>query len=1229
MLLCALSLSSLSNCVPQSKAQGPVASGHAASASAVDMNLRITWSATQQRYWQIRIAVADSRDAANSALAKSATISQIVNRCESLAAPGSFQYAADGTAVTFTPREPLMGGEFDFRWQSSPATRISVQVHSDAKYTRPPASPSDPAWNRIAAKLITADELVAGEPVSELDDSGQPAQTDNWSITRNSEDRIRIEGLSDAGFTEITGTFSCSVRVNSLTEWASDDLILVYELRQASTGRVVSEKRWPLKLDAGGNSVSVDIDEPSPAVAGVYEIHCRLQKDDDHLLMRLRRRTSLVAAASLPLLVTVPVSKDKDQATAQAWQKIARIRPASDSEWELNQWLPSSSKRLIRRIDPRESSRLERSEHAGQAISVLQPGAEFIASLPSRQASLPHKITIQYPAGKQISLGVEIDSAEDFKQPSRKLLITGDPHLGGNETWRSHTFVHYPSGSEEFIRVSNQSEKLNAEFASITVEAGGARLAADVDKQKPTSRLAALKVSGFAWVQQLTGDLEKTDSLRELNPSTQALHRFVVAAERLLDYAAAAGFNAVVIDSCHGDRAWFDSEHWLANRKANRFAGRHLESLLRTADASSIRVVVGVELSMQLSRIESEMLADKDSTGMLRRCNGSTVRYNPQHALVHQHLSGLLTEIHQAARAHDSYAGLVLNCSQNTHLSPLAPHQLDITTLQSFANSATQVAMTTSQLHAWIQNEGRHPMLNWLRERSRQMYETLTENIDQDVYLQMHGQSVLIDSDAKAKNSITLIDLRRDSSLPLDNETSHSIRSPSQTAKPGRATAVILGERAADAKYAKSFITADAQKDLTDVLVGLDPQVLLIDDTELTLALSPAIQKTLVDFSALPNSPLRGIAGVDAETRTVRVRLGREGLNLALVISNLAPWPSEVEVDLAANLNWTDASRGLGGISEEHSRWRIERGRLSASLRAGETIALAATAPSAEVARLPIRAWSSRVSGGLPAMADIKNQVTAVVERIGILSDPQTYEQLSNGGFEKSGGVGIPGWMHTQYPPTAVRIDDAQAIAGSRSVVLTNSQGTSSRAWLVSETIAPPVTGRLAVSLATRAESASGDAKHHLRVSIEGIRGGQPFRQSAELEIPRDGQWQPRKIVLEARGLDPANVDAIRLTIDSLSSGRVWIDEIHLHDWFPTTSERGELQAAAFLAVQGLQRGNVTPAARLLRNYWAQYLIDQKELKHPDPVMQTTEQQEEPVGMAERIKSWLPRPLRF
>ena len=118
-------------------------------------------------------------------------------------------------------------------------------------------------------------------------------------------------------------------------------------------------------------------------------------------------------------------------------------------------------------------------------------------------------------------------------------------------------------------------------------------------------------------------------------------------------------------------------------------------------------------------------------------------------------------------------------------------------------------------------------------------------------------------------------------------------------------------------------------------------------------------------------------------------------------------------------------------------------------------------------------------------------------------------------------------------------------------------------------------------------------------------------------------------MVLEADGIEQKAVQSVRLTIDSLSGGRVWIDDVQLHDQFPTAKERAVLQSQAFLAVQGLQRGNLTPSARLLNNYWARHLLTLGPSKKPKPVIDAVEHTDETPGVAERIRSWLPQPLRF
>ena len=125
-------------------------------------------------------------------------------------------------------------------------------------------------------------------------------------------------------------------------------------------------------------------------------------------------------------------------------------------------------------------------------------------------------------------------------------------------------------------------------------------------------------------------------------------------------------------------------------------------------------------------------------------------------------------------------------------------------------------------------------------------------------------------------------------------------------------------------------------------------------------------------------------------------------------------------------------------------------------------------------------------------MDQIKRKVTLIVERIGILSEFESSDALSNGGFEQSGGMGLVGWLHAQHPPGCVRVDDKEFLEGAHSVLLTTDDASTSRTWIVSETIDPPRSGRLAVSLACRGELKTDNSVHRLRVSIEATRDGEP-----------------------------------------------------------------------------------------------------------------------------------------
>ncbi len=413
-------------------------------------------------------------------------------------------------------------------------------------------------------------------------------------------------------------------------------------------------------------------------------------------------------------------------------------------------------------------------------------------------------------------------------------------------------------------------------------------------------------------------------------------------------------------------------------------------------------------------------------------------------------------------------------------------------------------------------------------------------------------------------------------------------------------------------------------------LIGrTDPNLLILDSSLVQTRLDEQVAATLGSFGAFPPDGLHESAPIDSASRTVRLRSGTIDGHLYVSMVSVVPWDCDVDLELTTPTEWEVIGRNRGETTDRLVQ--SSRGARSRVLvPAGEVVLVRSKEPSDDA----IRSWTTRVSGGTETTESIKQKVTLILERIGILSDFTRYDELNNGGFEEAGDVGLVGWLHAQHPPGCVRVDEEESVEGSRSVLLTTATPTVRRTWLVSETIAPPPSGRLAVSLAYRAEAGADDATHLLRVSIEATRQGDPIRFARDVQAPCNGQWSDREVILEVDEVDPSSIQSLRLTIDSLSGGRVWIDDVQLHDRFPTASERADLERQAFLALQGLQRGNLLPSGRLLQNHWARHLLTLEPTEQAKKVIEEVSEpgrgpESEEPGVAERIRSWLPVPLRF
>ena len=437
-----------------------------------------------------------------------------------------------------------------------------------------------------------------------------------------------------------------------------------------------------------------------------------------------------------------------------------------------------------------------------------------------------------------------------------------------------------------------------------------------------------------------------------------------------------------------------------------------------------------------------------------------------------------------------------------------------------------------------------------------------------------------------------------------------------------------------------------------------------------------SFRRSLREFRHLPVMNSHPLPPVDEASRYVHAfwseldTTGRGAKRRLVSFVNTATWSASVELRCCAS-GEADCERLL-----EHE--------IGASTREGRTanvcvidlppLGIVNVVVTQNASSLDELAWRA-VTNGPDVLQQIQSQVGQVVAKIGMLTQPGDYAGLRNGGFEDIGPVGIVGWMSTQFPETAVVVDSAEAVEGEQSIRMTTTKSSAGRTWLVSEPIEIPKSGRLGVSLAVRAAvqlevpgpsgQLSMGSSHRVRISLEGNRRGRAIRHTDHFEIPRNGQWQSRRLVLETDGLDD-DTEFVRLTIDSLSPGQIWIDDIHLHDHFPTQAERTALQGSAFLAIQGLQKGRLQEAADLLRNDWSQHLLSNRIRRWP--TSRTVSHQASTGGnhrvsasqrtnhdvqlrsgvqprtagkgrnsadaeprpsVAERIRSWLPKPLRF
>lgn len=414
-------------------------------------------------------------------------------------------------------------------------------------------------------------------------------------------------------------------------------------------------------------------------------------------------------------------------------------------------------------------------------------------------------------------------------------------------------------------------------------------------------------------------------------------------------------------------------------------------------------------------------------------------------------------------------------------------------------------------------------------------------------------------------------------------------------------------------------------------------------------------RRSLARFQSLPLVTMDDVPSADEAMKYARLRRVVHAGATYLVATNQSRWPISINVSLA-NVTGLQAL-----LPTDVSPKVLSDGTWTASLQPGELIAVRALNTSAKV-----EVWSAQVEGGETRTTEIGNMMRELAVLLAATTEPKQANLIENAGFEsdrfpKSSNVksvdtttskkslsapeNVAGWLLAQHPDEAAGIDDEVAFEGTRSVRLSNRDGRPGGTWIVSRPIETPASGRIAINFMVRGEPSEEARKAKpilVRFAIEGGVAGSNLRRTMSIEVPRNGQWSSAPCRIEIDSLPRCGVESLRFAIDVMNEGTVWIDDVKSEDSFLTEAEKSELQSQMFLAIGGIAKSELSPAVKLLESHWVQQILGAA-TGPPRPTMKPSREaldragskgdkaftEPRQPGVAERLKGWLPRSIRF
>ncbi len=378
------------------------------------------------------------------------------------------------------------------------------------------------------------------------------------------------------------------------------------------------------------------------------------------------------------------------------------------------------------------------------------------------------------------------------------------------------------------------------------------------------------------------------------------------------------------------------------------------------------------------------------------------------------------------------------------------------------------------------------------------------------------------------------------------------------------------------------YVGNQARSRLARRIAGDDCLVLADGGWQATVGQEFQCRQLLQTWMRLPPVKFSRVAALeDEETSSLVLRIGTYRGASYLLLVNQAPWKEK------ASFQWD------GPAPKQWSQWIGDRTVPSKDepLSAIEVPPFDAVVFQFEKSSPKLVSW--RHQAETQVKASLTKALDAIESKVKILAQPIPRRQdVENGGFEDAGVDHHPtGWVISQIPTASIRVDREVMRRGSASLMIENRGSTPT--WVQSTGLHWPSQNRIAVGMWIKTDAASPTEQVSLRIGIRGSSGpSERFERDLQITVDQAQSDSPWRFLFVPFIFDEVqgHGENINLTMDLLSTGRIWIDDLHLYDCFLTEEERRSIRSGLFLAKSELDQGHLFACQRFLDGYWANFV---------------------------------------